>query len=405
MSNIRIMHISISYLPKIGGAEILIHNLARNQILKGYSVYILTAWNKYIKICKMVNYQVLPFLPKSVSISLLLEKYKFVRLSKLIFSIQIWVYCKIIGINLCHVHFAYPEGYYAIDVLIKMKIPAILTCHGGDININKLYGYGIRLDKEIDRKVRNTLVKFDMLSALSLGIRTEFIKLGVSRHNIKHIPNGTDISRIQSFKQKACEHSEKDGPLRLLTVARNIPSKGLSMIIPIAKILAEMQVAFEWHIVGSGVKKLIVEDKTNLIDDKIFLFPNAGSEWQENKQLISLPTENIINHYYNSDVFVFLSAVESFGLVVLEAMAAGLPVVAFSVAGVEELVKNNKNGILCEFGDIFCIARAIQKLNNNRKALESYSINNTRSADAYDIKKTSNKYNEVYNLLIERYKN
>jgi len=395
----------LTFLPKIGGAEIFVHNLANIQYEQGHKVHIITAWNKYKRIKKIVKYKVLPFLPKSLIVSQILDKNRFKWLSKFIFSVQIGIHCIWNKIHVCHVHFAYPEGYYSIEVLNFLKIPALLTCHGGDININVKYSYGIRLNKQIDYKIRQSIVSFNVLTALSDSMKKELVNIGVLEKQIIKVPNGINISKIQINKQNrltSLKNRNVNNKIRLLTVARNIPSKGLSMIFPIANVLNNNNIDFTWNVVGGNVDMLINEDNTGLVGDRIFLISETGLDNHDEKYLLSLPSEKILSFYHNSDIFVFLSALESFGIVVVEAMAAGLPVIAFSVPGVKDLIKPSKNGFLCEFGDITSIAEAIEKLVYNKELLIHYSENNAKYSKKYDIGIITDQFNNIYTSLINK---
>lgn len=79
--------------------------------------------------------------------------------------------------------------------------------------------------------------------------------------------------------------------------------------------------------------------------------------------------------YASSDVFVFPSSTETFGNVVLEAMASGLPVIAVNSGGVKENVINNYNGLMCPPRDAFCLAEAIIKLAEEKQFIESLTAN------------------------------
>ncbi len=69
--------------------------------------------------------------------------------------------------------------------------------------------------------------------------------------------------------------------------------------------------------------------------------------------------------YASADVFVFPSAMETFGLVLIEAMAAGLPVVASRLSGIPELVTDGKSGLLAPPGDVAALAAAIRRLHDD----------------------------------------
>ncbi|SPF52690.1 Glycosyl transferases group 1 family protein (fragment) [Candidatus Desulfosporosinus infrequens] len=79
--------------------------------------------------------------------------------------------------------------------------------------------------------------------------------------------------------------------------------------------------------------------------------------------------------YASSDVFVFPSSTETFGNVVLEAMASGLPVIAVNSGGVKENVIHNFNGLMCPPRDAISLATAIIKLAEEKQFIESLTAN------------------------------
>ena len=82
----------------------------------------------------------------------------------------------------------------------------------------------------------------------------------------------------------------------------------------------------------SELKKLVLDLGLSLEKDVVF----TGA----------LPFETLVNVYYSADLFVFSSVTETQGLVLIEAMAAGLPVVAVGAYGVQDMVDHEKNGLL-----------------------------------------------------------
>ena len=72
--------------------------------------------------------------------------------------------------------------------------------------------------------------------------------------------------------------------------------------------------------------------------------------------------EDIVTIFCLSDVFLFPSEEESFGLAALEAMACEVPVIASRSGGIQEVIKNNQGGFLCKIGDIEGMAKLAIKL-------------------------------------------
>lgn len=116
----------------------------------------------------------------------------------------------------------------------------------------------------------------------------------------------------------------------------------------------------------------------------------------------ALLRSELINVYKHADIFAFSSRNEAFGIVLIEAMAAGLPVVAANACAVREIVKEGRNGYLFSPGDIKELSEKIITILSEGKlrsemANSSYNI----AKDRYDVNKTIAGLLEVYSSLIK----
>jgi glycosyltransferase involved in cell wall biosynthesis len=84
--------------------------------------------------------------------------------------------------------------------------------------------------------------------------------------------------------------------------------------------------------------------------------------------------EPLSQAYASADLFVFPSAMEAYGLVVTEAMAAGLPVVASRVGGVCDVVEEGVNGYTFNVGDVSALIEGVRKIAGDRAKMEQMSI-------------------------------
>src|SRR5690606_6209914 len=88
-----------------------------------------------------------------------------------------------------------------------------------------------------------------------------------------------------------------------------------------------------------------------------------------------LSGESLAQVYSAADLFVFPSSTETFGNVVIEALASGTPVIGSNAGGVKTLVTNNHNGILCEPKQVDQFVAAIESLINDDEKRENFSVN------------------------------
>ena len=104
----------------------------------------------------------------------------------------------------------------------------------------------------------------------------------------------------------------------------------------------------------------------------------------------------------SADVFVRSSittskgAKEGFGLVMLEAMASGVPVVAFASGGITQLITHGVNGLLCKEKDVKTLAENISKVINDKELRDRLVQNGNKTVLEYDYKEIAKKYSEIY---------
>ena len=85
----------------------------------------------------------------------------------------------------------------------------------------------------------------------------------------------------------------------------------------------------------------------------------------------AVPNEEVKNYLFASDLFLFSSRSETQGIVLAEAMAAGLPAAAVEAYGVNDIVRDKYNGLLCE-ESVDAFAENMKKLITDRKLYENY---------------------------------
>ncbi|MGF2941897.1 glycosyltransferase [Enterococcus xiangfangensis] len=171
------------------------------------------------------------------------------------------------------------------------------------------------------------------------------------------------------------------------TTRLDIQIKGLDYLMEIAKKLPA-----DWtiRIAANGKPKQIIEFerlvKENNVEKNItYVGPLKGNQ--------------LVEHYLESSIFISTSRVESFQLVLIEAMECGLPIISFDHSGAKEVLEYGKYGILVENLDVSSMSKEIEKLINNkdeRIKLQKKSIE--RSKD-FKLEKIMNEWF----LLLEKW--
>lgn len=146
------------------------------------------------------------------------------------------------------------------------------------------------------------------------------------------------------------KHAQPSSIVRFVTAGSLIPRKGFDILI---NAFAKTQLSkkdWQLNIIGAGSDK----EKLQAMIEQAGLKNNIILIGQKNKKQI----EDI---YQKSDVFVLASRSETFGVVYIEAMACGLPVIATPCGGPEEFV-NKKNGLLVPIDDVDSLAKALEQM-------------------------------------------
>ena len=395
----KIAHLISEYLPSIGGAEICVHNIASRHANAGHRVVVVTTTsNKGQEIeCNYETRRLNSNLPKLLRrFPLLGRAYLGCLLKKLQneYHFDIW-----------QVTVGYPLGVYAIDFFVREHIPAVLRCSGDDIQQMEEIDYGVRLNPNVDRLVCDSYKRYDVLIANSESMKEEYERIGAEKSKIVHIPNGVDCQRFstpvdrQQIREKLGIPQEA---LLIITVGRNHPKKGYSLIPQIAACLKKRDHNFLWLIVGKGTEQLQPLIRECKVEKVVRTQEEIGLENKSSpgKAHLELPNNALLGLYQAADIYAFPSLLEGMPTILPEAMAAGLCVVTTDAPGCREVIKDEYNGLQAKAGNVEEFVRQLARLledGNLRKELVENGLN---SAKQYDWDVVSRKYLEVYENLI-----
>ena len=225
----------------------------------------------------------------------------------------------------------------------------------------------------------------DKVTALTEWEKDEIKKLGIPEEKITVIPNGINIDKFSKVKsgKNFREKYNIEGPM-ILFIGQPIRRKGLEYLIgampEIIKEFENVKCFFVGYRKNNKLEELC--DKLNIKSNVIFL-----GFLSEQKKVEALTA---------ADIFVFPTLYEGFGTVVVEAMAAGCPVVTTNVAGNSEIVKNNRNGILVKPKSSEEISKAVIKLLKNNGTRKKMGSRNRIEAKKYGWKNVAKKFEAVF---------
>lgn len=283
--------------------------------------------------------------------------------------------------DLIHAHaFGYFPMFAGGLAEMMRGVPLVVTPHSdvGDTSIAK------RLLNWAVPPV--TLRRAQRVIAVTSGEAVRLRQLGVAPERIRMIPNGVDL---REFSPSRAPHSPRD-QTSILFVGRCYPrQKGLEHLIRSLALLREPR-NISLRIVGEdwgGVTQLRMLSKSLGVEQQVQF---AGRESRG----------ELIRSYLSADVFVLPSLFEPFGIVLLEAMAAGLPVVASRVGGIPEIVEDGATGILVQPGDATALSLALETLISDPPLRQRMGQAGRRRAEKYSWEIIIPRIREVYEEAI-----
>ncbi len=284
----------------------------------------------------------------------------------------------------CDLVHAHAYGYFPVLAgglaqLIR-RVPLVVTSHsdrGGESVSKHLFDWAVP---------PVTLRRAHRVIALTAGEAQNLERLGVPSGRIRIIPNGVDLGEFGNLALRRGD----DDTTTVLFVGRCYPrQKGLEHLLRAFGLLASAQ-NVRLKVVGEdwgGVASLQTLAKGLGIQKQVtFTGPLSRTE--------------LIRAYGSADIFVLPSLFEPFGIVLLEAMAAGLPVVASRVGGIVEVVRDGETGVLVRPGDPTVLSRALEDLISDSSLRSRMGQAGLCRAAAYSWERILPRIIEVYEEAI-----
>ncbi len=255
--------------------------------------------------------------------------------------------------DLVHAHgHVYMSSYLAGMLAKKYNKPFIVTQHNTWID----YKSWLNIMENINDLTigKSVLKRADRILTVSKETMKYVLRLGADKAKTSVMYNGVDTNCFRYAKK--AESREKLGLPKnrklIFSVRRLVYKNGLDTLIESAALVARECQDILFVVPGKGPNKQLIERRIKELDIK------------NNLKLTGFVPDNLLPLYYNSaDYFVLPSASgEGLPLVLFEAMACGLPVVATSVGGTPEIIENLRNGILVPPMNPVAMAEAVLKL-------------------------------------------
>jgi len=301
--------------------------------------------------------------------------------------------------DVIHNQTAEPVAIAARTYARRYNIPLVTTGHAYPDNITDQF----RILKPI-KKPLNAMLKAYMASFLKHSeyatMPTEMAIDDLVPKNRKRfktavepLSNGVDLSQFKAGKASDKIYHRfripKNRPI-VLYVGRVDPEKSIETVVEAFSLVLESIPDALLVIVGDGTAKVRLMELAKAL------------EIENSVKFLGRVLPPVLNELYRvGDVFTTASETETQGIVLIEAAATGLPIVAVDAGAVRELCQHKRNGILCKpGGDVEGIAAGLIKILNDKKLAKAYSKESLAIAKKHDLNRTLERFIEIYQEAI-----
>ena len=286
--------------------------------------------------------------------------------------------------DIIHCHFG-PNG------ILGATLKEIGVFEGKLVTVFHGYDISSYLRKHGHAVYNSLFMKGDMFLPISERWKNRLIELGCSEQKIVVHRMGIDTGKFCYLPRKPV----KDDKVRLLTVARLIEKKGVQYAVQAVADVLKRYSNIEYNIVGDGPAKNTLE---GLIEEL-----NVGNNvkllgWRHQEEIIEL-----MKH---TDVFIAPSVVggdgdeEGIPVVLMEALAQGMPVLSTQHSGIPELVQDGESGFLVPERNVEALADKLEFLIKHPEIWSEMGRKGRKHVERYfDIDKLNNRLVELYQLL------
>jgi glycosyltransferase involved in cell wall biosynthesis len=260
-----------------------------------------------------------------------------------------------------------PLGASAVAAARALRIPVVTEFHTNFHAYSRHYGFGW-MEHLVALHLRRLHNRGDSTLVPSHQLGIDLMRRGYA--NVRVVARGVDTRLFNPGRRSdelRAAWGAKPGELVAAYVGRIAPEKNLDLVFTAFAALKRYVPQARLVLVGDGPARRRSEQA------------NPGHVYAGMRH-----GEDLATHYASADLFLFPSLTETYGNVTLEAMASGLPVVAYRRAAAAELIQNGHNGMLAEPGDSGAYVRSVLDLAGRPDSRARIAERATASVAAFD---------------------
>jgi L-malate glycosyltransferase len=289
-------------------------------------------------------------------------------------------------LDLLHAHYAVPHAtsaWIAKEMLGREGFRIVTTLHGTDITL-------VGQDPSFRSLTQFSIAKSDGLTSVSEYLRRETHEhFDIPLDDIRVIPNFVNLEKYRRdaypcHRSKLAREGEK-----IITHISNF--RGVKRVEDVVRVFARVagRMPARLLLIGDGPDRMRVQElaEEKGVADRVLFLGKQNSV----AELLSC-----------SDLFLLPSESEAFGLVALEAMACGVPVVATRTGGIPEVVEDGVTGYLAAVGDVESMADASIALLSDKQAWRQFSAAARAGAERFSAVQVVAQYESYYSEVLCR---
>ena len=371
------MKIGIVLYPTFGGSGVVATELGKALAKKGHEIHFITysqpvrlggfTENVFYHEVSVSDYPLFDFQPYETELA-----------SKMVDVV------KYENLDIIHVHYAIPHASAAFMAKQILKthgisIPYVTTLHGTDITL-------VGREPSFEPVITFCINASDAVTAVSQSLKEDTLKHFNVQNEISVVPNFISLEKKRSDAKINRGMYASDDERIICHISNFRKVKRVEDVIRVFALTIE-KVPAKLLFVGDGPERYNCEQlcrELSLCEHILFL-----GKIRDTSDVLAI-----------SDAFLLPSQTESFGLVALEAMSMGVPVVSSNSGGIPEVNKHGFSGFLSDVGDVQDMSKnLIHMLSNDY--LEIFRSNALRQAGAFSIEKVLPMYEDIYSKLVK----
>jgi len=371
------MRIGISCYPTVGGSGAVATELGKALAHKGHQVHFIVTdipfrlgefhQNIYIHELETATYPVLRTPPYDFSLAALMAD----------------IVARY-DLEILHVHYALPfavSAFLAKQMLADHPVRIVTTLHGTDVTV-------LAQDKTLFNVIKLGIEKSDAVTAVSTDLAEQTRELFQTHRYIESIYNFVDTDAFRPIENSPIRPCFADAEEKVLLHISNF--RKVKRIPDLIDVFARVQerISCKLLLVGEGPELTAARERVrslHLTDKVRFL----GHQ------------DEVASLFAAADLFLLPSEKESFGLVALEAMACGVPVIGTRAGGIPEVVVDGQTGYLSNVGDVDKMAEDAVRLLDNPQLHRQFSQSaRERAETVFSVHDKIQEYEDLYQRVI-----